>query len=182
MTKLFKNRIIELLKIVPKPPEDAIPTGISESEINDAERRIGINFPNELKEWLMISNGPCVGPGGIFGIKPQNSSLDIEKIISIYDCWKILRWIPMAGDGLGNYYVIDTAKKYKYGHPIYFIDTVEDIKKAEYVVASNIWSFIIFLLEKELGEYKWPFEKEYVIKNDPEIEDCVEVAKPWEVE
>lgn len=180
MTKELKSRIIELLKKVPKPPEEDIPTGIAESEIIDAERRIRINFPNELKEWLMISNGPCVGPGGIFGINPQSSSSDIEEIVSFYECWKDLKWLPIAGDGLGNYYIIDTVKETKYGHPIYFVDTMTDVKNAEYVVASNIWSFIIFLLEEELGENKWPFEKEYVIKNDPEIEECIEVAKPWD--
>ena len=118
----IKDRIIYLLNTIPKPPEDDIPKGIPEIEIMNAEKRIGISFPEDLKEWLMISNGPCIGPGGVFGIRAERSSLDVEKIISLYDSWKNLHWIPIAGDGFGNYYIVDTMKETKYGHPIYFIN------------------------------------------------------------
>ncbi len=88
-----KEDIIDLLKIVPMPPGYVIPNGLTEKEIMFAENRIGIYFPNELKEWLQISNGPCVGPGGIFGVTTDKSSLNIAEISSMYDSWRSYQFI-----------------------------------------------------------------------------------------
>jgi len=182
MTTKKIEKIIELLKIVPKAPEHEIPEGLSAKEVLGAEQRIGISLPEELIKWLSISNGPCVGPGGIAGINPGKIGLDIEEHLARYRSWKKLGWIPIAGDGCGNFYVIDTKKKTTYGHPIYFIEAIIDPEIPDYVAASNIWSFLLFLLEEELGNHKWPFDKEYVIKKDPGIEECIDVAKPWEAD
>lgn len=184
MSTAGKNlkRVLNLLSSVPMAPEDEVPGGLSEQEIGDAEKRMNITFPDELREWLATSNGPCVGPGGIFGVGTDRSSLDLEKIAPLYDSWKALKWIPVADDGMGNYYVLDTRENTECGCPVYFVDTMLDPDRPEYVVASNLWSFLVFLLEREIGKDEWPFDMEYVLRNDPEIEACEGVKKPWEVD
>jgi cell wall assembly regulator SMI1 len=176
------NRIRRLLAQAPQPPEERLPGGISDTECDAFEQRTGIRLPEEVRQWLKISNGPCVGPGGLYGIRPQRSHLDIEAILDLYPSWKTRQWIPIAGDGCGNYYVIPTQEEYGSGYPVLFVDTNSTSDVPAYIVASDIGHFLVSLLEKELGEKRWPFDENYVTKADPEITRFVGVPLPWMVD
>src|ERR1700689_4522542 len=119
--KLFA-RIKKLLHEAPRAPEDSIPGGVSEKDLGAFVGRTGITLPSSMRKWLQLSNGPCVGPGGLFGIRPKRPALDIEKILDIFPSWKARKWIPVAGDGCGNYYVMPTKEDFGVGFPIVFID------------------------------------------------------------
>ena len=64
--------------------------------------------------------------------------------------WRDRGWLPVAGDGCGNQYVLVS-------HGI------------AYVVASDLWTFLRFLLLRETGDGRWPFDRRAVIAADPEL-------------
>jgi cell wall assembly regulator SMI1 len=176
------RRIHQLLAQAPQPPGEALPGGISDSECDAFEQRTGIRLPDEVRQWLKVSNGPCVGPGGLYGIRPQRSHLDIETFLEMFPSWRTRKWIPVAGDGCGNYYVIPTQAEYGSGYPVLFVDTNSTSDTPSFIVASNIGHFLVSLLEKELGREGWPFNESYVTKADPEITRFVGVSLPWTAE
>ena len=180
--------VTELLENVPQPPEESLPGGIGDADIEAFAERTGITVPPSLAVWLKTSNGPCVGPGGLFGIRPARENLDIEFRLDLYPQWKEQAWIPVAGDGCGNYYVLVTAQEFGRGWPVLFIDTMESPDKPAYIVASDLWRFLIFLLDQELLREKgfsdtpWPFDREEVTRRDPEIEGFKGVSMPWDAD
>jgi hypothetical protein len=112
--------------------------------------------------------------------------LDIEAVLNLQQDsgWKEKGWIPIAGDGCGSYNVISMLDRSPSGCPIFFIDE-RDYATAVYVVASNLWTFLRFVLRAEMlepDEYLsyWPYNRERVLAEDPELEEIVGIAKPWE--
>jgi hypothetical protein len=82
--------------------------------------------------------------------------------------WHDRRFVPVAGDGCGNYYVSDASLGLTVS-PIFFVDTFVNPLQPAYVVASNLWLFLRFLFMKDLGKSRWPFSREEVLANDPAI-------------
>ena len=80
----YAAKIKKLLAKVPRPPEDSIPDGASDADLAGFEKRLGFPLPDPLRDWLKVSNGPCVGPGGIFGIRPKRMHLDIESFFKVF--------------------------------------------------------------------------------------------------
>jgi hypothetical protein len=173
----FKEKVLELLEGIALPPGEHRKTCASIDSIQDFGRRTGLVLPHELQDWLQVMNGSRIGPGGILGIRNDDPYCDIETILTGYPEWQKAGWIPIAGDGCGNYYVIVTDGKLT---PIVFIDTVADYLKPAYVAASGLWVFVWFLLKSELGETGWPFCREFVMQHDPEIECCTFAPMPWD--
>lgn len=170
-------QINALLERVPKPPERPLPAGVSDADLDAFSARVGLTVPAELREWLKLCNAPCVGPGGLFGIRPAPSFLDIEEYLQRFPMWRKKEWIPIAGDGCGNYYVLLASKDLN--SPVFFIDSATD--RPEFVAASNLEHFLVFLLMKEIGESRWPFDRGFVMQQDPNLEEYDEVPLPWDV-
>ena len=67
-----------------------------------------------------------------------------------------------------------------------FLDHEISLKEPAYIVASNLWQFLRFLLQAELDRLQnrasgWPFDEASVLKADPELARCgVNVPLPWE--
>jgi cell wall assembly regulator SMI1 len=165
--KTFQEYAVNLLRFLEGPPDEQIPAGISDSEISLCEARLGILFPEKLREWLGYSNGPCVGPGGMMGVKTVRDNLDIEVILDLHPTWKEKGWLPVAGDGCGNYYVLVISNPKE--SPVAFVDTMEAESELAYVVASDFWRFLFFLFRGDLRESRWPFDKVEFERMDPEI-------------
>ena len=128
-----------------------------------------------------MSNGPCVGPGGLYGIKTIRKHLDIEVYLEMFPGWQTKKWIPIAGDGCGNHYILATQDDYGAGFPVLFIDCSMDDESPAFIVASDIGHFLAFLLGKELGVSGWPFDEASVVHADPSIRHFQGVALPWDV-
>lgn len=171
----IKEDVKEMALRVPSPPCEEAFAGTNHETISDLEKRIGIVVPLSLREWLCFANGPCIGPGGVLGIRPERHWLDIEEVLQSYPSWKGHGWLPVAGDGCGNYYVINTCEC----GSVYFVDTAMDADKLAYAVASDLWMFLWFLFNHELGDTRWPFTREYVVANDPRIMNCSRAPLPW---
>lgn len=169
--------IYEWCRSVPWPPEEPSVEPASVKEISNAETRLGFTFPLEFREFLGYLNGPCIGPGGIFGVKPQRSNLDIELNLESFPDWKIKQWIPVAGEECGNYYVLVPGSS---SRAVGFVEAVSSPEEIQYLVASGFWKFLIFLLRREIGEKGWPFNEQFVISKDPAILKVDVAPLPWE--
>ncbi len=175
----IKDEVLALMSTVPAPPEGSLPAGASNAAIQDAESNCGIRFPQKLKEWLLASNGACIGPGGLVGIDVARDSQDLRAVFDNYPQWNDRGWIPVAGDGCGSYYVVATKNEFGSGEPVLFVDVHETPDEPAFIVASDIWFFLKFLLSKELGKSHWPFKEAEVLDLDPSIASFKNVRLPW---
>ncbi len=171
--------IMSMIRRLPYPPGEDIPPGATETEIEALEKDLGFTVPAALKEWLSVCDGPCVGAGGIMGINPRRRMQNIRYILGLHPEWKRKCWIPVAGDGCGNDYVILCSHRVT-PQPVVFVDNAINQNAPAYVVASNFWRFLVFYLEQDEGKREWPFKREYVIKKDPDILAHRELVLPWE--
>jgi cell wall assembly regulator SMI1 len=145
------DRIKELVFACPAPTE-GIPAGTTLEVIRAFTSRTGVTVPNDMRDWLQLTNGPCVGPGGLYGIQTAREELDIESMWKLRPRWKVKGWIPIASDGCGNDYVMATRGDFGPGCPVVFFDIIASRSWPAYSVASGLSPFLVFLLEAELGK------------------------------
>ena len=169
--------VLSLLHKLERPPGEDIPPGILPAELDEAEHRIGFKLPASYRDWLIATNGPCVGPGGLVGIANCRKVQDLEAIYALYPQWKEKHWVPVAGDGCGNYYVMVQGGRDL--ESVVFMDTAENTDEPAFVVASDLWHFLAFLLQKDLGGSGWPFDRNEVLKTDPQIA-TTHFTLPWD--
>ncbi len=169
---------MSLVHQVPREAGASISGGASEDQIHTLTEQLGFEVPEELRMWLRMCNAPPIGPGGLFGISPDNPSLDIAAHLALCPGWRDNQWIPIAGDGNGNYYVL--AGHTDFGRPIFFVDHEIDLARPAYVVASDLWHFLRFLLREEQGIRYWPFDKQQVLADDPLLQSYSNAPWPWE--
>lgn len=176
----MEEEIEELVQNVPKPAGYLMPKGATRREIKLFEKRTRFVIPVDVRRWLGRYNGTLLCSGGTYGINTGNDRLEIEDHLSFYTNWGARGWLPVASDGCGNHYVVDLGSSLR-GHPVYFVETVMDEDKAAYVVGSNIWQFFRFLLMRAVGAGGWPFNKQFVLDLDPDLEMCETASLPWNV-
>jgi cell wall assembly regulator SMI1 len=158
-----------------------LPGPLDSARLTELERYLGFPVPDELREWLARHNGALVGPGGVFGYRAYTPSLDIATRLDRLPKWKTRRWIPVAGDGSGDYYLIDAGHEFREDDAVYFVDQA-DFDRPDYLVASGLWTFLLGLLRKELGlEPQWPFEENLVLRLDPRLSLGPAELLPWRV-
>lgn len=168
--------VVAIFPELETPPGESIPPGLDEAEIQGVESRIGFKLPSSFRRWLMTTNGPCVGPGGIVGINTARELQNLESIYELYPNWKSNQWVPVAGDGTGNYYVL--AQPEYDVEPVVFVDVTENADQPAFIVASSLWHFLNFLFRKDLGKSRWPFDKTEVLDCDAKILET-EFVLPW---
>jgi hypothetical protein len=61
-----------------------------------------------------------IGPGGIFGQRPDKTFVDLPTVLALYPDWQSTDWLPVAGDGCGNYYMLLGDGT------VGFVDTISD--------------------------------------------------------
>jgi cell wall assembly regulator SMI1 len=110
----------------------------------------------------------------------------METLLDDHPTWKEKGWLPIAGDGVGNYYVIDTKISRAGTNPVYFLDHERDLDHPQYIVASDLWKFLLFLFKREIEWKKtrtatWPFNKSIVLADDPVLSEYQGIVSlPWE--
>ena len=134
-----------------------MPPGVSDSEIDGFVWKSELPIPPEVRDWLRFTNGPRIGPGGVFGIG------DFERVDGFLPEFRENRWLPLGTDGCGDYYVLALDSEDKPLCPVYFIDPYRSgYSTPDYAVASGFWRFLWFLFKAEMGERRWPFHPEFV--------------------
>lgn len=197
----IKNEVLALVQDLAQRRHILTPPGANEEDIAALSNQLGVVVPQDLHDWLRMCNAPRVIRGRILGVVSQQPFIDIAAYASIHPGWKEKGWIPIAVDESGDTYVAATRSTGGSGTPVLFIDHELDDDNADYVVASGVWRFLRFLLEREqqvlsLGklstgndedwdeEYDrvvfWPFVKEKVIAQDPNIQTVTDASMPWE--
>lgn len=183
--------IDELMRIVPGLLRDVLlRDGLSAQEVEEAidsatlqdirafEVEYGVSLSQDVVDWLLVTNGVNCGPDGLNGV---SGPMMLGTLIAFQDhpAWRTRNWFPVARDGFGNFYVSYPIEGYDRRRPVCFIDMIKDPYRPNYLVASSVWHFVYFLLREELGDERWPFDREYVLGQDPGIELFSEVPMPW---
>lgn len=169
--------VTRLLEMVALPPEATQPKGAGRAELQSLEERIGRELPLSLKESLAVINGSSAG-GGLFGGDGNPEHLRISYCLDIFPVWRDKNWVPVAGDGCGNYYVLlpETVLGFS---PIAFVEVGEGSDDVSYVVASDMYHFMCFYLSNEIDCSGWPFDCDYVTREDPDILNLGDLVLPW---
>jgi hypothetical protein len=123
-----------------RAPEDDAPEGASSAELAALADRLGRPLPSALRTWLSICNGAAIGPGGVFGQCPGRRFLDMAEVRDRYLRWRELGWIPVAGDGCGNYYVLTADGT------VGFVEAMSDPAALARHMAPDLLSFVTGLL------------------------------------
>jgi cell wall assembly regulator SMI1 len=175
-----KQDVINLLPLLRLEPKDHLPSGAAPQDIDLLQQRIGVTLPAQLVEWLSICNGPCVAEGGVYGIRPDRKFLDMETRLESLPVWCGRNFIPVAGDGCGSHYVLAITPTNGL-NPVYFVDHEDEgvLDEPSYVVASDLWHFLHFLFQAELGAEGWPFDRTKVLQEDPELIKVEDRLLPW---
>jgi hypothetical protein len=127
---------------------------------------LGAPPPADLVEWLRACRGTTAGPGGLYGVGQDPEWLDIKYMLDVFPTWRGHGWIPVGGDGNGNYFVLTTGSG---GNPVGFVEPMETEEEIEYYVASNLFIFLREVLANEVARTGWPFDKQYVSRVDPDL-------------
>jgi hypothetical protein len=119
-------------------------------------------LPDDVVELLTSTNGAGGPQGGICSLREIGEYLGEETV------WRERRWIPVLKDGCGNVHLsIPLGSR----RVMVFVEAFEDKTRPRYLEASSITHGIACLLERELKlrDDQWPFVKERLEREDPEI-------------
>lgn len=137
--------LLQLLEVVPRPPGGESWSGIDPGLLPELASELGSAVPAELASWLAICNGVMAGPGGIYGFKTQDRNLDLTVVQADWPGWAARRWIPIAGDGVGDAYVL-VANGGSLDGMVCFVDCSDDPDAVAYVCGSSLARFLRFLV------------------------------------
>ena len=174
-----RDAVERLVQRAERPPGYVLPDPIENAALVAFEQRTRLSVPSSLAQWLARHNGALVGPGGIFGIASDDEFLDIESVRALLQ-WDETWWLPVAGDGVGNYYGMGTATSAEPEDLVFFVDTHEDPLRPAYAVASDMWHFLFGLLSGDGDNAWWPFDRDRTLDADPQLAQQRVVALPWE--
>jgi cell wall assembly regulator SMI1 len=141
-----RHEVLRLLPSARRPPDQPFPGGASDQELADLERRLGAPLPAALSDWLRVCKGEAICAGGVFGARPDQDFLDIAAYSALHPQWKGFGWLPVAGDGCGNYYVLMTAGES--AGQVAFIDTMSDPDTIDHIAGEDLWAFLHSLLTR----------------------------------
>lgn len=145
-----KQNVMDLLPKLILAPEDTLPKGATLQQIDDFEARTSLRLPHQIRDWLLFCNGPCIAEGGVYGICSDRPFLNIETYLNDCPQWLKNGWLPVAGDGCGNYYLAVLDRSDLSSCPVFFVDHEESHDELAYEVAPDFWSFLEWLFKKDL--------------------------------
>ena len=171
---------LDLLERVPRPPGMRAVTGASIGQLEALGDLLGYSVPESVRAWLGLCNGAVAGPGGLYGSEVEWDFLNIGFVLNLYPDWRGRKWLPIAGDGNGNHYVVDVSRTHLIVDGVFFVDVCDDPMGLAYIVASDLSRFLNFLLNRELGIRQWPFDRDYVLGRDPIVGSVSPLSLlPW---
>lgn len=130
-----RGRVSELIHGAVRAPQEIL-EGASPGQLARLEERLGRPLPEELATLLTICNGGAIGPGGIYGQRPDETFLDLPSILAMFPEWAEAGWLPVAGDGCGNYWVLLGDGR------VGFVDTMSDPGALDRVTDPDLFSFV----------------------------------------
>jgi cell wall assembly regulator SMI1 len=171
------GQVTRLANEAVRPPGTSFPGGASDAEIVELQQAVGMPLPADVVDWLRVCKGDITGPGGLYGVRCGRKVTDIASALDWFPSWRERGWLPVAGDGNGDHYVYITQGEL--AGCIGFVDQA-DIDAIDYIVATNLWTFLWFLLRSESGEdRRWPFDRNHVVGHDPAMATISGILQPW---
>lgn len=147
------------------------------------ERKHQLELPYELKAWLRHCDGAAVSPGGVYSLFTRGPCASMDWFLGEYPAWRDRGWLPVAGAGCGDIYVLASQLVSPGGtHPVFFLDQA-DWDRPAYLVASGLWRFLYRLFRSEIEPRPlaaWPFDRAAMQLEDPELAVCRGIRLPWE--
>lgn len=158
---------------------DQYPAGATEEDLEAFTFRTGIELPDDVKQWLRITNGQP----GFYGIGSAQKGANIEELWEVRPDLRQPGWIPVGTDDFGNFYVRIVPESGGRGGVFYVEATSTD--ELAYAAASDTLHFAQFSLEESLhvipefssmeeaiqsGKlYGWPRDESFVLSKDPDL-------------
>jgi hypothetical protein len=139
-----RRDVLRLLPAARRAPEQPFPGGVDDQELADLERRLGASLPEALIDWLRVCKGEGICAGGVFGARADDQFLDMATYWAMFPQWRELGWLPVAGDGCGNYFVLVTRGEF--AEQVAFIDTISGPDSVEGIADPSLWTFLRSLL------------------------------------
>ena len=181
----LNNNLLLLQRLAAQKPDDISPGGpISRAGLDaylknrNAERAV----PMQYQEWILRVNGLQLCWNELFGIGPGvNNAIDVYESIKLFK----ERYFPIGDNGGCNYFVVDILRLDASGDGPVLYAPGDNGWKPLYILASSIHQFIRFILvknaldEDEAENSPWPFDKEYMFREDPAIAQFG-YPLPWE--
>lgn len=144
------------------------------------ETDTGLALPPAVRDWLARHNGGGIGNASILGL--GTGEWEIEDMVREVEPWQERGWVPVGGDGNGDYYLVGTSSSREPEGLVFFVDQM-DFSVPDYIVGSDIWHFLYGLACKELlSEEWWPFERDRMVEVDPTLATVASVPLPWDEE
>lgn len=166
-----------VLELVPRANPDPAETvtGATEADLAALEADLGFSVPVQLRDWLKVCRGSTAGPGCLLGVGNEHEWLNIRTLFDGFPQWREMVWIPVAGDGAGNYYVLDGNAE---DGPIGFVEPMDNPDEVVFYAASGLLVFLRELLTDNIARTGWPFDLAYVSAVDPGILNLTPL--PWD--
>jgi hypothetical protein len=137
----------------------------------------GLALPPAVRDWLGHHNGGGIGYRYTLGL--GTGEWEIEDMLREVEPWLDRGWLPVGGDGNGDYYLVGTSSSREPEGLVFFVDQM-DFSVPDYAVGSDIWHFLYGLACQELrSEEWWPFERDRMLAVDPTLATVAAVPLPW---
>lgn len=159
--------------------------GASADEIHLLGKALSFELPRELALWLSLCRG-CELPSFTFptllGTHRDNCITD-----AMYPEWRERGWIPLIGDGCGNYYNVIADRS---PAPIAFIEGSAPTD-LNYLAASSLFRFLSFVVDELEAENPDPspdaddvymsvwFDRDSLLKADPDSAAITDIPRAW---
>jgi hypothetical protein len=148
------------------------PFSATDADIAALIARSGMHLAPELVDWLRLCNGLLLAGGELLGVPPAQVTT-IERMLELMPEWRERGWLPVGGDRCGDYCVLDAHTGPDGLRPVYFVDQA-DMLAPDYVVASGLWPFVRGFFHDtcvadDPGDITWPFDREHVLAEDPDL-------------
>jgi len=178
----IKQLIPQLLRRVPKEKSWHEPGPAALDDIRNFEIENDMSLSRDVVEWLMTANGFQGGPSALLNGVSRREARATKGALTSHPEWKSMKWFPLGEDGCGNCYVSYPIDRLPDRRPVCFVEPADDPLRIAYIVASSVWHFLYFILNEQMGDERWPFNREYVLEQDPTIHEFRELPTPWSVE
>lgn len=137
-------------------PDKKSGTGAAEAEVADAERSLGVRFPESYRVFLKSFGWGRFGHEEFYGL-----GSDLPKDLNHLDLVKVTlserlefephmppHLIPVMADGAGNHFCLDTSNLLGNESPIVFWDHDEGENQDPEVVASSFDRWLVDILDE----------------------------------
>jgi hypothetical protein len=181
-----------VLSRCPLPSRTEKPRRVVPEGILALEGRLAGMLPPELMEWLPRAGSAAPDDAGsVESFNTFEMMMDffrtsllerisppaiVEGVRKWMEDWLERRWLPIAGDGCGDYILLVEHSPGR--RIVVFWDQSNGYDEYDYVYASNLWHFLAGALKEPHED--WPFKREATLAFDPGMGELKGVRFGWD--